>query len=109
MGPSCEIDLMIHDWTLYHGDISHSCHKIFLHSFIPLFCLLIFFFQTGFYMKSSCLHGASCSSVVRAYAHGAMGRQIDPSWLTHWAISHSGQCVTTGETKANVCIILSVE
>ena len=21
-----------------------------------------------------------CSSVVRAFAHGAMGRQIDPSW-----------------------------
>ena len=24
-----------------------------------------------------------CSSVVRAFAHGAMGRQIDPSWWTH--------------------------
>ena len=24
--------------------------------------------------------GARCSSVVRAFAHGAMGRQIDPSW-----------------------------
>ena len=23
---------------------------------------------------------AGCSSVVRAFAHGAMGRQIDPSW-----------------------------
>ena len=27
--------------------------------------------------------GARCSSVVRAFAHGAMGRRIDPSWLTH--------------------------
>ena len=27
--------------------------------------------------------GARCSSVVRAFAHGAMGRQIDPSWWTH--------------------------
>ena len=26
---------------------------------------------------------------VRAYAHGAMGRRIDPSWWTHWAISRS--------------------
>ena len=26
------------------------------------------------------LSGARCSSVVRAFAHGAMGRQIDPSW-----------------------------
>ena len=24
--------------------------------------------------------GARCSSVVRAFAHGAMGRLIDPSW-----------------------------
>ena len=24
--------------------------------------------------------GAGCSSVVRAFAHGAMGRRIDPSW-----------------------------
>ena len=26
------------------------------------------------------LGGARCSSVVRAFAHGAMGRRIDPSW-----------------------------
>ena len=24
--------------------------------------------------------GARCSSVVRAFAHGAMGGRIDPSW-----------------------------
>ena len=24
--------------------------------------------------------GARCSSVVRAFPHGAMGRRIDPSW-----------------------------
>ena len=24
--------------------------------------------------------GARCSSVVRAFVHGAMGRRIDPSW-----------------------------
>ena len=45
-----------------------------------------------------------CSSVVRAFAHGAMGRRIDPSWWTHRAISHS----MTGVTKAVVCAILSV-
>ena len=28
----------------------------------------------------SLVRGARCSSVVRAFAHGAMGRQIDPSW-----------------------------
>ena len=27
--------------------------------------------------------GARCSSVVRAFAHGAMGRRIDPTWWTH--------------------------
>ena len=27
--------------------------------------------------------GARCSSVVRAFAHGAMGHRIDPSWSTH--------------------------
>ena len=26
------------------------------------------------------IRGARCSSVVRAFAHGAMGRWIDPSW-----------------------------
>ena len=48
--------------------------------------------------------GARCSSVVREFTHGAMGRRIDPSW----AISRSNQCSTTGVTKAVVCIILSV-
>ena len=27
--------------------------------------------------------GATCSSVVRAFAHGTMGHLIDPSWWTH--------------------------
>ena len=27
--------------------------------------------------------GARCSSVVRAFAHDAMGRRIDPSLWTH--------------------------
>ena len=27
--------------------------------------------------------GARCSSVVRAFTHGAMGRRVDPSWWTH--------------------------
>ena len=52
--------------------------------------------------------GARCSSVVIAFAHGAMGRRIDPSWSTHWAISRSSQYPTTGVTKAVVCVILSV-
>ena len=39
-------------------------------------------------------HGARCRSVVRAFAHGATGRRIDPSWWTHWAISRFSQCST---------------
>ena len=64
--------------------------------------------EPGHCQTSSLLEGARCSSVVRAFAHGAMGRRIDPSWWTHWAISRSSQCSTTGVTKAVVCIILSV-
>ena len=30
--------------------------------------------------KSTPSEGARCSSVVRAFAHGAMGHRIDPSW-----------------------------
>ena len=53
--------------------------------------------------------GVRCSSVVRAFAHGAMGRRIDPSWGEPlWAISRSSQCSTTGVTKAMLCAILSV-
>ena len=52
--------------------------------------------------------GARCSSVVRVFAHGAMGCRIDPSWWTHWAISLSSQCSKTGITKDVVCVILSV-
>ena len=36
------------------------------------------------WVVGSILHGgARCSSVVRAFAHGAMGRRIDPSWGGH--------------------------
>ena len=53
--------------------------------------------------------GARCSSVVRAFAHGAMGRPNDPSWggpielflVPVW-------CSTTGVTKVVVYVILSV-
>ena len=31
-------------------------------------------------MKTYKPQGAMCSSVVRAFAHGAMGRRIDTSW-----------------------------
>ena len=37
------------------------------------------FFLTTYFNSYSCYKGARCSSVVRAFAHGAMGRRIDPS------------------------------
>ena len=49
--------------------------------------------------------GAIRSSVVRAFAHGAMGRRIDPSWggpIELFLVPASGV------TKAVVCAILSV-
>ena len=36
--------------------------------------------QLNLRMYSFGMYGARCSSVVRAFAHGAMGRRIDPSW-----------------------------
>ena len=46
--------------------------------------------------------------MVSAFAHGAMGHRIDPSWSGPTAISCSSQCSTTGVIKAVVCPILSV-
>ena len=34
----------------------------------------------NFQMRTPYHLGARCSSVVRAFAHGVMGRRIDPSW-----------------------------
>ena len=50
--------------------------------------------------------GARCSSVVRAFAHGAMGRRIDPSWgvpIELFLVSASAPRL------AVACAILSVE
>ena len=53
--------------------------------------------------------GARCSSVVRAFAHGAMGRRIDPSWggpIELFLIAARAPRLVY--TKAVVCIILYV-
>ena len=42
--------------------------------------------------------------MVRAFAHGAIGRRIDPSWGEPIELFH----VPTRVTNAVVCIILSV-
>ena len=48
------------------------------------------------YLTSFVMVGARSSSMVRAFAHGAMGCRIDPSWWTYWAISCSSRCSTNG-------------
>ena len=50
--------------------------------------------------------GVRCGSVVRAFAHGAMGRRIDPSW--GGPIELFLVAASAGVTKAVVCAILSV-
>ena len=53
------------------------------------------------------MQGARCSSVVRAFAHGVMGRRINPSWggpIELFLIP--AKYSTTGEPKAVVCVIL---
>ena len=37
------------------------------------------------YLNASLLKGARCSSVVKAFAHGAMGRWVESSRWTHCA------------------------
>ena len=47
--------------------------------------------------------------MVRAFAHGAMGCRIDPSWGGPIELfPRFSQCSMTGVTKAVVCVILSV-
>ena len=61
------------------------------------------------FIHSVCLSGARCKSVVRSFAHGAMGCRIDPSWggiIELFLVPPSAP--TTGVTKAVVCVILSV-
>ena len=52
----------------FHYD--NRAEDAFIYRFIYLFC----------YCWSCYYRGARCSSVVRAFARGAMGRRIDPSW-----------------------------
>ena len=47
--------------------------------------------------------------MVRAFAHGAMGCRIDPSWCTHLAISRFSECSMTGVTKAMVCGMMHIK
>ena len=61
--------------------LSALCLSVFL--CLSLFCFVCLF------------AGARCSSVVRAFAHGAMGCWIDPSWgepIELFLVPASGMC-----------------
>ena len=49
-------------------------------SSLYLMTIVIFGFLSVLHDLPHKIGGARCSSVVRAFAHGAMGRRIDPSW-----------------------------
>ena len=58
---------------------------VFVLCFVLLFVIYIYQSITTLvsnprYSNYYRLWGARCSSVVKAFAHGAMGRRIDPSW-----------------------------
>ena len=65
-------------WVSYENERSLSlkvlqCSTTFSNICLRLVSVSVVCFFFFFY-------GASCSSVVRAFAHGAMGCRIDPSW-----------------------------
>ena len=72
------------------------------------FSFFLFYLCLSLFLTLITASGARCSSLVRAFIHGVMGHQIDPSWWSHWAISCSSKCSMTGVIKAVVCIILAV-
>ena len=63
--------------TIAAGMVEEVAHLLACH-FLVLLVVVVFRF-----LFASCGTGARCSSVVRVFPHGAMGRRIDPSWWTH--------------------------
>ena len=53
------------------------CDKILLYKINILICIMYCI------LNAYLLLGVRCNSVVRAFAHGAIGFLIDPSWWTH--------------------------
>ena len=102
--PVTAYELVSMGWSWYRDAnliaISRTCEykfspgqDVFIYISFFSFFLSFFFF---FFFFGGGGGGARCSSVVRASAHGAhgaMGRQIDPSLKTHGAISRVCVCV----------------
>ena len=53
------------------------CVCVYIYIYIPVIVTIDSNMCIKWFNKQK---GARCSSVVRAFAHGAMGRRIDPSW-----------------------------
>ena len=76
-----------HEWTLYHRatyswltGIDPMTHRT----------------MSGHFTTELHTPDWLSDGVVRVFAHGEIDHRIDPSWWTHWAISRSSQCPTTG-------------
>ena len=71
MGFSVGQYFLFHDWC----NKGHGFFRMLIESQPKVFFLNVTLFSC-FIGKT----GARCSSVVRVFAHGAMGCRIDPSW-----------------------------
>ena len=65
--------------SLLHNSIVY-CHFILTRKPIPKVRSHLDCRNVPWYYQPPLEEGARCSSVVRAFARGAMGRRIDPSW-----------------------------
>ena len=68
--------------SILHGGPIYIC-LVIVKGFVLSLSILFFFVSQP--IVNFLLLGleARCSSVVRAFAHGAVAQQIDPSWWTH--------------------------
>ena len=65
-------------WTTEPKTLESGLKKLTIH-LIHILLVLTLGSNLDFYTYG----GARCTSVIRAFAHGAMGCRIDPSWWTH--------------------------
>ena len=61
------------------GNVNNTSTRLYVTSFSDTLHLLLRL-PTNKVILSLCTGGARCSSMVRAFAHGAIGHRIDPSW-----------------------------
>ena len=57
-------------------------HIRYLEHYWFVYCFYVCFVLINYCFRVVVVGGVRCSSVVRVFANGAMGRRIDPSWWT---------------------------